>query len=87
MKEKPSTTLPAVVEKVIPSANKKEPEKAEIAIQNADYLYSEIRIENKLTDDDGNEVRLKRGAEVEVTVKADANATVPAGDKGDQGKE
>jgi hypothetical protein len=87
MKKKPSTTLPAVVEKVIPSPYKKEPEKAEIAIKNADYLYSEIRIANKLTDDDGNEVRLKRGAEVEVTVKADANATVPARDKGDIGKE
>jgi hypothetical protein len=30
-----------------------------------------------LTDENGDEVRLKKGAEVEVTVKADENATTP----------
>jgi len=30
-----------------------------------------------LTDEDGNEVRLKKGAEVEVTVEAEKSATTP----------
>jgi hypothetical protein len=80
MKKKPSTTLPAVVEKVISSPYTKEPEKAQIAINDGDHLYREIRIENKLTDEAGNEVRLKPGAQVELTVVADTNATVPAKD-------
>ena len=32
-------------------------------------------IENKLTDEDGNEVKLKEGASVEVTVEAEPAAT------------
>jgi hypothetical protein len=90
MKKKPSTSLRAVVEKVIPSPYKKEPEKAQIAIENADDLYREIRTENKLTDEDGNEFRLKPGAQVELTVEADTNALLPATDnaaKDDEGKE
>jgi hypothetical protein len=38
-----------------------EPDKAEIAVDGADDLYKEIRIENTLTDEDGNEVSLKKG--------------------------
>jgi hypothetical protein len=40
-------------------------------------LYREIRIENSLTADNGKEVRLKRGSEVDVTVEADPEATDP----------
>jgi hypothetical protein len=78
MSNKPSTTLPAVVEKVIPSLFKTEPEKAQIAVETADHLYREIRIENRLVDENGDEVRLKPGAHVEVTVEAPPEATVPA---------
>ena len=53
------------------------PEKAEISVEGADDLYKEIRIENTLTDDKGQEVKLKPGAEVEVTIAAEPNATVP----------
>ena len=42
----------------------------------ADELYREIRIENSLTDEKGNEVQLKQGAQVEVTVEADRNDTI-----------
>jgi hypothetical protein len=77
MPNKPSTTLPAVVEKVIPSPFKTEPEKAQIAVETADHLYREIRIENKLVDENGSEVRLKPGAQVEVTVEAPVEATIP----------
>jgi hypothetical protein len=75
MTEKPSTTLPGTVEKIIKSPHPSEPEKAQIAIEGADHLYKEIRIENTLTDENGNEVRLKPGAEVEVTVEADPEHT------------
>jgi hypothetical protein len=77
MTEKPSATLPGTVEKIIKLPYPGEPEKAQIAIEGADHLYKEIRIENTLKDENGNEVRLKPGAEVEVTVQADKEATVP----------
>jgi predicted DNA-binding antitoxin AbrB/MazE fold protein len=55
-----------------------ESEKAEILIPSAEDLYREIRIENTLTDAKGETVKLKPGAEVEVTVvEADISATVP----------
>jgi len=75
MTDKPSVTLPGTVEKVIKSPHSGVPEKAEIAVEGADDLYREIRIENKLTDEDGNEVKLKEGASVEVTVEAEPAAT------------
>jgi hypothetical protein len=76
MVEKPSTTLPGTVEKIIKSPYTGEPEKAQIVVEGADHLYKEIRIENTLTDAEGNEVRLKPGAEVAVTVEAAPDATV-----------
>ena len=36
---------------------------AEIAIEGADHLYREIRIENALEDDKGKPVKLKPGAQ------------------------
>lgn len=75
MTEKPSTTLPGTVEKIIKPPHPSEPEKAQIAVEGADHLYREIRIENVLTDENGEEVRLKPGAHVEVTVEADPEAT------------
>ncbi len=77
MSAKPSTTLPATVEKVIKPLDPNEPEKAQIAVQGADDLYREIRIENTLIDENGDKVRLKPGAEVEVTVQAHPEATTP----------
>lgn len=77
MTEKPSTTLPATVEKIIKSPSPHEPEKAQISVEGADELYRELRIENTLTDENGKKVGLKPGAEVEVTVEADAEATTP----------
>jgi hypothetical protein len=80
MSEKPSTTLPGTVEKIIKPIIPTEPEKAQIAIEGADHLYREIRIENTLVDEDGERVRLKPGAEVNVTVEAPPEATVPKKD-------
>lgn len=76
MTPKPSATLPGTVEKIIKPPHPDSLEKAQIAVEGADHLYKELRIENNLTDENGNEVRLKQGAKVDVTVEADPEATV-----------
>jgi hypothetical protein len=82
MPEKPATTLPGTVQKILPPPHPDLPEKAEIAVEGADELYREIRIENTLTDEKGNEVKLKPGAQVEVTVEAKPeDTTVKKADK------
>ena len=77
MTEKPSVKLPGTVEKIIKPSGPGEPEKAQISIEGADDLYREIRIENSLTTKNGEEVGLKQGDEVDVTVEADKEATHP----------
>ena len=71
-----STTLPGTVQKIIPSPDPKKPDKAQISVEGGEELYREIRIENTLTDKDGTEVRLKPGAQVEVTIEAEPQETV-----------
>jgi hypothetical protein len=78
--KKPKATKPGTVQKIIESPLSREPEKAEIAIDGADDLYREIRIENVLEDAHGKKVKLKKGAEVDVTVEADVKDTVPKHD-------
>ncbi|MBI3476303.1 MAG: hypothetical protein HY010_11260 [Acidobacteria bacterium] len=81
MAENPSVTLPAVVEKIIPSADPAEPETAQINIvEGAEPLYQEIRIENELTDENGKVVKLKEGAEVQVTVEVAQSDVEPVAD-------
>jgi hypothetical protein len=63
-------TLPGTVNKIIASLRTIQPEKAQIAVAGADGRYRDLRIENTLTDGSGNEVSLKKGAHVEVTVTA-----------------
>ena len=75
MNEKPSTTLPATVEKIVKSPFPQEPDKAQIIVEGADHLYRELRIENSLVDEKGETVHLKEGAEVEVTIEAEPEAT------------
>ena len=78
MGEKPSVSLPGKVEKIITPPDPREPEKAQINIEDgADPLYKEIRIENALTGEDGKQVKLKPGAKVEVTVEANPSGIVP----------
>jgi hypothetical protein len=57
--EKPRIVIPGTVEKLIPSPRPNQPEKAQIAIE-GDHGYRDLRIENSLTDEHGDEVRLKR---------------------------
>ena len=81
-KNKASTTLPGRVEKVIrPHPQTGEPEKAQIAVEGADHLYREIRVPNTLENENGEKVKLKEGAEVDVKIEADAFVT-SAGDGG-----
>jgi hypothetical protein len=82
MPEKPNVTLPGTVEKIIKPLTPTQPEKAQIAIEGADDLYREIRVENSLTKENGEQVRLKNGAEVEVTIEADPEATTPKNGSG-----
>jgi hypothetical protein len=70
--EQPSTTMPGTVGKIIPSKRSSQPEKAQIAVDGADDRYRVLRIENTLTDEHGDDVRLKKGAHVDVTVTAKA---------------
>jgi hypothetical protein len=72
-------TVEKVIEPVVPS----EPGKAQINIPEADDLYREIRVENVVTDTDGDQAHLKPGAEVDVIVEADSSATTkkPVTDK------
>jgi len=63
------------VQKIIKSLDPRIPDKAEISIEGADELYREIRIENTLTDDWCNQVQLKQGAHVDVTIEAESSET------------
>ncbi|PYX50312.1 MAG: hypothetical protein DMG79_06255 [Acidobacteria bacterium] len=72
----PSTILVGTVEKIIKPRVPSEPERAQIAVEGADHLYKELRIENALTDARGNEVQLKVGAKLELTVEADVKDVI-----------
>jgi len=69
--ENPSTTLPGMVEKIIKSPNPTEPEKAQINVEGGEHLYRELRIDNVLKNQNGEEVALKKGAKVDVIIEAD----------------
>jgi hypothetical protein len=69
--DQPSTTIPGTVHKIILSARPSQPEKAQIAVDEGDHRYRDLRIENTLTDEHGDYVRLKKGSHVQVTVTAE----------------
>ena len=75
MSKKKRKKLRGKVSKVLKPVVPSEPEKAEISVKEADELYREIRVENVLTDEKGEKVRLKPGAEVDVVLEADTDAT------------
>jgi len=68
--EQPKTVIPGTVDKVIPSPTPSLPEKAQISIEGG-HGYRDLRIENSLTDEHGDAVKIKKGAHVEVTVTAE----------------
>jgi hypothetical protein len=69
-------TLAGTVEKIVPPPIPGTPEKAQIRVESADGLYREVRIENTLTDENGDKVGLKVGSPVKVTVSAEAGSTI-----------
>ena len=69
-------TLPGTVDKIIPAVGS-QPEKAQIAVEGAETLYREIRVDNTMQNLAGDDVRLKLGAAVEVTIEAKPEATTP----------
>jgi hypothetical protein len=71
MVEDPSVHMPGTVDKIIPGRHPGRPEKAQIAVDGADRRRQDLRIENELIDEDGDEVKLKKGAHVQVTVSAE----------------
>ncbi|SRR6266481_766529 len=73
--EQPSTVLPGTVEKIIPSHGPSRPEKAQIAVDGAHHRVCDLRIDSTLTDENGDDVRLKKGAHVEITVTVEPNTS------------
>ena len=66
--EKPSVTMPGTVKKIILSRKPNRPEKAQINVDGADRPHRNLQFENTLTDEHGDDVKLKKGAHVDVTV-------------------
>jgi hypothetical protein len=75
IRQHPSATVRGTVDKIIPSSRPSQAEKAQIAIDGPDRGYRDLRIENTLTDEHGDDVKLKKGAHVEVTVAAEPSTS------------
>jgi hypothetical protein len=69
--EPPSATMAGTVDKIIPSPGPSQPEQAQIAVNGAEHRHRDLRIDNRFTDEHGDDVKLKKGALVEVTVTAE----------------
>ena len=69
--EQPSVTMPGTVDKIIPSPRPSEPERAQIAVDTPGTRYRDLRIENALLDEHGDDVKLEKGGHVDVTVTAE----------------
>jgi len=65
-------TLSGTVDKIIPSSDPNRADKANVRVDEADKLYRDLRIDNILLDEHGDDVSLKKGAHVEVTITDDS---------------
>lgn len=63
------------------SPRSRQPEKAQITVGGADHLYRDLRIENTLLDEHGDEVKLEKGARVEITVSVGPETPTAASDE------
>jgi hypothetical protein len=75
--EQPSATMAGTVDKIIPSPRPNQPEQAQIAVDGAEHRHRDLRIDNTFTDEHGDDVKLKKGAHVEVTVTANPKRQPP----------
>ncbi len=73
---RPNTTMSGTVDKIIPSRSRRRPEGAQIGVDKAALRHRDLRIENSLTDDSGDEVKLKKGAHVEVTIETEPTKAI-----------
>ena len=73
--EHPISVLTGTVKKIIARASHENTELVEIEIASSPEALR-IRIENKFEDDLGNERRLREGAKVSVTIKAEPEDTI-----------
>ena len=65
--ERPRTIIPGRVVKLIQVRALRLQEKAQISIE-GEAGYRKLRIENSLTNEHGDEIKLEKGARVEITV-------------------
>jgi hypothetical protein len=68
--ELPTVSVPGTVDKIIPSSGRSHGEKVQISIEGTHRTDHDLRIQNILTDENGDDVKLKKGARVEVIVTA-----------------
>lgn len=73
---RPWKTVSGSAQKIVSNIHPGQSESVEIAIDGAEHLFREIRLENSFTALDGQPVALKQGARVDVTFEADAKDTV-----------
>ena len=67
--DSPGITMPGTVEKIIPALGSHRSEKAQIGIEGAEALYGELRIDNTLQTEGGDNVSLKAGSKVDVKIR------------------
>ena len=77
IREQPSVTVPGIVVEIIPPPRPSQPEQAQIDVEGADQRHRDLRIENILTDEHGDDVRLKKDDHIEVTVTAEPKTSTP----------
>jgi len=75
---RPSITMTGTVDKIIPPQPPAQTEGAQIAVEGRGRRHQDLRIENALTDENGDDVKLKKGAHVDVTVAAKPKASTTA---------
>jgi hypothetical protein len=68
--EPPSASMLGTVDRILLSTRPSQSEKAQIGIHGAGKGHRSIRIENVLTNEHGDDVKLRKGARVQVTVTA-----------------
>ena len=84
IREEPSVAMEGTVEKIIPPSRPSRPGMAQISVERADRGHRDLRIENTLTDEHGDDVSLKKGARVEVTVTAEPEMPTAAANENRQ---
>jgi len=66
--EQPTAVMTGTVDKIIPPPRPRQSETARIKVDGADHRHRHLDIENTLVDEHGDDVKLKKGTHVEVTV-------------------